>query len=545
MNNPFLNTIRCTVSTLSPVHIGCGEDYYPTNYVIDNGLLHHFSEEGLLATLTLQEKNALAKIADEQGDSGIKKLQQFIHSKKDKLQLHATHSVPLSEQLEKFYKTRIGQTSQREGKGKEVNNQLNIARHAFNPYHQTPYFAGSTIKGAIRTALLNALNEGDPLPIRLGSNRDAPKGESEKLQKRLLDYQAITDNPQKGIKGDPLRLLKIGDAAYHHADNLNATEIRFAVNRKNKVSKFEAKGPSQLLECLSANRSRSLTFDLSFLADKNSHYRWSLRDICNACNEFFLPQLENELAMLRQLNYANPAWANGLEKLLANELGDAFRNQQAFLLRIGQHGGAESNTLDGVRHIKIMQGKGNSPKFLDKPTTIWLASNHKDQRHDLLPFGWVIIEIDDFTLDKTHAFLTAQAAPDYARQATLKALAKQRAEFLAQEQIKQAIKAQQAAEAAEQQRLKDQAEADKAAQLAEMTEAQRLIFELRQEYEKANPKNQPISGTLNPKLTALINQAADWSSQDKQALLALGAEINKTLWVNNKNVKNRLSTLQG
>ncbi|MDP2903133.1 MAG: type III-A CRISPR-associated RAMP protein Csm5, partial [Methylovulum sp.] len=279
---PFMQSTRCTISTLSPVHIGCGEDYYPTNYVIDGGLLHHFSEEGLLAALTLPEKHGLAKIAEEPGDNGIKKLQEFIYGKRDSLQRYATHSVPLSEQLETFYKSRIGKTSQREGNGRTVNNQLNIARHAFNPYNQTPYFAGSSIKGAIRTALLNALNEGDPLPIRLDVNRDAPRGEGDKLQKRVLGYQAISDNPEKGIKGDPLRLLKIGDATYSHADHLNAAEIRFAVNRKNKPSKFEAKGPSQFLECLPANRSRSLGFDLTFLADKNSQYRWTLRDICKS-----------------------------------------------------------------------------------------------------------------------------------------------------------------------------------------------------------------------------------------------------------------------
>jgi CRISPR-associated protein Csm5 len=323
---------------------------------------------------------------------------------------------------------------------------------------------------------------------------------------------------------------------------LNSAEIRFAVNRKNKESKFEAKGLNQLLECLPAHRSRALTFDVNFLADAKLAYRWTERDIIKSCNDFFLPQLENELEMLRRLNYANAEWVNGLEKLLVNELGDAFKNQQAFLLRIGQHGGAESNTLDGVRHIKIMQGKGNPPKYSDKPTTIWLAANHKDQ-HDLLPFGWVIVEIDDFVLDKTHAFLTAQAAPDYARLATLQALAKQRAEFLAQEQQKQALKAQQAAEAAEQEQREQQAQAEKAAQLASLSEAQRLIAELRQEYEKANPKTQPISGTLNPKLTAAINQTADWSNEDKQALFALGTEINKTLWDTNKKVKERLKLL--
>ena len=71
MNNHFLNTTRCTVSTLSPVHIGCGEDYYPTNYVIDNGLLHHFSEEGLLSALNPSELEQLVGISENQNDRGI------------------------------------------------------------------------------------------------------------------------------------------------------------------------------------------------------------------------------------------------------------------------------------------------------------------------------------------------------------------------------------------------------------------------------------------------------------------------------------------
>lgn len=455
--NSFLNTTRCTISTLSPVHIGCGEDYYPTNYVIDEGLLHHFSEEGLLSALTLPEKNGLAKIAEEQGDNGIKKLQEFIYGKKDKLQFQATHSVPLSKELEGFYKTRIGQTSQRESGGRTVNNQLQIARHAFNPYNQTPYFAGSSIKGAIRTALLNAINEGDKLPMRVDSSRDVPRGAGNELQTRLLGYKAIPE--------DPLRLLKISDANYSHADNLHSGEIRFAVNRKNKVSRFEAKGLNQLLECLPAHRSRALGFDLTFLANQNQNFRWTLREICNACNEFFVPQLEKELEMLQQLNYCNPEWARGLEKLLANELAEAFRNQQAFLLRIGQHGGAESNTLDGVRHIKIMQGKGNAPKYADKTTTVWLAANHKDQQHDLLPFGWVLVEIGDFKLEKTPDFLKTHAAKDYELLEKLQNLAAERAKVLAEEQRKRELKAQQEAEALEKQRLEQAAQQRKEQEL--------------------------------------------------------------------------------
>ena len=125
---------------------------------------------------------------------------------------------------------------QRENNGRNVNNQLNIARHAFNPYNQTPYFAGSSIKGAIRTALLNNNNnERLPFPV----NEKTP---SNKLQQHLFGHTSI--------QSDPLRLLKISDATYSHVDNLHSAEIRFAVNRKNKPSKFEAKGLNQLLECL-------------------------------------------------------------------------------------------------------------------------------------------------------------------------------------------------------------------------------------------------------------------------------------------------------
>lgn len=535
MINAFLNTTHCTISTLSPVHIGCGEDYYPTNYVIDDGLLHHFTEEGLLSELTLPEKNNLAKITEEKGDSGIKKLQAFIHGKKDKLQLHATHSVPLSEALEKFYTSRIGQTSQREGNGYNINNQLNIARHSFNPYNQMPYFAGSSIKGSIRTALLNALNDGDPLPMRVDVNRDVPRGEGDKLQKRLLAYNAIPD--------DPLRLLKISDASYANADNLNAAEIRFAVNRKNKISKFEAKVLNQLLECLPAYRSRSLTFDMTFLADKNTHYRWTLCDICKACNEFFVPQLKRELDMLQQLNYTNALWVQGLEKLLGNELGEAFGNNQAFLLRIGQHGGAESNTLDGVRHIKITQGKGNAPKFLTKPTTIWLAGNHKDQQHDLLPFGWVLVEIDDVDLHQTHAFLKAQAAPDYVQHDKLQALATQRAEFLAKEQQKLELQAKQETEAIEQKRLKQAEDDAKKQQMAAMTEPQKAIYVLQQEYQAAKTQNPEPNGTLRQLLTQTINQAGAWTKSDKQVLWEIGNDL-CTFWGKPKKLKDQLKSLQ-
>ena len=40
--SPFLSNHRLHLTPLAPIHIGCGEDFEPTNYVIDDGLLYGF-----------------------------------------------------------------------------------------------------------------------------------------------------------------------------------------------------------------------------------------------------------------------------------------------------------------------------------------------------------------------------------------------------------------------------------------------------------------------------------------------------------------------
>lgn len=65
------------------------------------------------------------------------------------------------------------------------------------------------------------------------------------------------------------------------------------------------------------------------------------------------------------------------------------------MLRIGRHSGAEAVTIEGNRHIKIMRGKGQQPKYLDHTTTIWLASetSKPNTNNGLLPFGWAVMEV--------------------------------------------------------------------------------------------------------------------------------------------------------
>ena len=83
-----------------------------------------------------------------------------------------------------------------------------------------------------------------------------------------------------------------------------------------------------------------------------------------------------------------------MEQLLDNGLSKRLHDGDAFLLRVGRHSGAEALTLNGVRSIKIMQGRGEKPKWEKQPKTWWLAADDVSNKQGLLPFGWLLVEID-------------------------------------------------------------------------------------------------------------------------------------------------------
>ena len=81
-----------------------------------------------------------------------------------------------------------------------------------------------------------------------------------------------------------------------------------------------------------------------------------------------------------------------------------MQHGEVFLLRVGRHSGAESVTLNGVRdgHIKIKLDKDSVTKkqryaYESEARTLWLASNDKDQMQNLLPFGWLLVEVQMMT----------------------------------------------------------------------------------------------------------------------------------------------------
>lgn len=464
----FLNHYTLKYTPLSPIHIGADESYEPGNYVIDDeaGALYSFDSQAALAGLSDSDRQQLLAIVNgKPDDTMLTKVQSFFHNHREKLLAFAKPPVPTAGGIKSLYRKRIGQTAQHEGQGRRVINKLEIDRTFYNPADGLPLLPGSSIKGAIRTALLDDINDGKPLIDRKQTNQ--------KLQESLFEGKFHTD---------PMRLISLGDAGWQGKADKPACQVQFAVNRKRKPvikngkwlqSQAEASNLYQLLECVAPCHYQGFTGSLTLLDTQSvaqgnrklprPHLHWTAQDIAKACNDFYMGLFWKELNGMKERDYLQADWLRQIEQLMDKGLTQRLHNGEAFLLRVGRHSGAEALTLNGVRNIRIMQGRGEKPKWENQPKTWWLAADDISNRTNLLPFGWLLVEIDPKTPDSQLQNWLEQGNQDLIdwlqRQSAKQNALKQQAELRQQQEEAKKLAEQQRAEEirlqqeAEQQRL--------------------------------------------------------------------------------------------
>lgn len=537
--NTFLKTYRLALTPLSPIHIGCGEDFEPTNYVIDEDAVYGPVLYGFDPSRAVLNEIERKKLMTAANSSNWVDVSRFFRDNAALFKMHATFMVPVSAGVAKQYKDKLGAIANREQGGRNVVNKLELERAQYSGITLQPYIPGSSFKGAIRTAWLDELNgQLQPSDVQFSFKGEAKSTGA--MEKRLLkgDFQT-----------SPLRLLKIADLMpAPHFDP--ARRVLYAVNLKKKEIKrdgkeLQPKGIAARKECILHGQYRAFVAD-AVLPSLDPHTDTKntpapelrptdLRRIASQSNAYNQTRLQREISVLDGRGMLNPTWKQSLEKLLAGDLGIKLRNGDAFLIRLGRYGGADSKTLsgEGVAHIKIMGARVDGKQqftFESTTKTVWLAAeNEHDQKH-LLPFGWAVVEIDpkDGDLPQLKAWCEAQSQgrPD---------MAKLRQQFAAEKQAALMQKAEQAALAT--QRLEEKAAEEIAAlqrvhALASMTPQAQLIETLRQDCEDwdgkiagGNFRKQAYSagsqGPLYQEAAKLVKQAiedANWSAADKKTL---------------------------
>lgn len=465
--SPFLTTHRLHLTPLSPLHIGCGEDFEPTNYVIDDGLLYGFDPSR--AALNDLQRKQLTDVARRGSLAGI---QRFFRDHAAAFKPHAYVVMPVCAGVEEKYKETIGKAANIEASGKPVFNKQEIERHVYTGALQQPFIPGTSFKGALRTAWLDDLNAEQRPQENTSRSTTA-------MEKRLLggDFQT-----------SPLRLLKVADLMPTREPE---REVLFAVNRKKREvlgrdgQPLQPKGIAARKDCVLHGQYRLFVADVTLPAllqhvgasdnkgkpatpqaqQLNAHGAVDMRKLARQSNAYHLQRLRRELAVLDGRGLVHPTWKNSINLLLLAQgtLGKKLSTGDAFLVRIGRYGSADSKTLtgEGVASIKIMGGKGQPPTFESTTKTVWLAAQTEGDQKHLIPFGWAVVEIDpQGDCPELQAWCQQQAQGRPSMAAMRAQLAQQRTQAEAEKtRLHAQAQAKAAAQEAERQALEQRAQA--------------------------------------------------------------------------------------
>ena len=397
--NTFLKTYRLALTPLSPIHIGCGEDFEPTNYVIDEGVLYGFDPSR--AELDVRQRENLSKVSE---GTDYLAIQRFFKSNPKPFRLKADVSIPVCAGIKIEY-AGLGQAAKVEKGGKRVINQFFIERHEYTGADRLPYVPGSSFKGAVRTAILDAENKGKK-PIAQDHDGRG-KLHLEWMEKRLLGGGEFLTSPLRLLKVSDMMPIKSIQRKILYAVNLKKAPI---TDRQGNLR--QSGGVTARKECIHPAQYRALSADVTLPllgaehVNPNMTPRPALRptdllSVGKMVNDYHLPRLEKELESLNR--FVNPDWSESITKLIGLELKEKLQSGAVFLVRLGRYGGAESKTLSGqgVAQIKIMEGKDENNRqrssLLSETKTVWLAAEHDQAQAHSLPFGWALVEVNPET----------------------------------------------------------------------------------------------------------------------------------------------------
>ncbi|MCB1934069.1 MAG: type III-A CRISPR-associated RAMP protein Csm5 [Candidatus Accumulibacter sp.] len=377
---------KLAIATLSPVHIGCGEVYEPSGFVIHEDLLHVLEPADLSLALSDAEHKRLAALAEQPEPVGA--IQRFFRDSAARFADLARQQVVVADALAREYAEKVGRPTQRDPSGQATYNSFQLARTAFRPVDGTAYLPGSSLKGSIRTAWLNHLNADVPLT---SAEKADKRRASQSLEQRLLKYAAGK------FENDPFRKLALADAHPEDESTPPPTRVLYAISKKKRPPRADERSSPELkvfLETIPEALPTAFLGEMRFAP--GATILWDA--LCDACNGFYRPQLEAELDHPVLGPLLDHKWRPMISDLLAEELGDLIKARQGLLLRVGRHSGAESVTIGGVRSIRILGPRVDGKQQFDfraSSTEKRYASLTRAGDCGLLPFGWLWVDACD------------------------------------------------------------------------------------------------------------------------------------------------------
>jgi CRISPR-associated protein Csm5 len=349
-----LKIFKVRYHIITPVHIGTGEDLSPFEYVIKDGFLHRIEPDELIADLPENQLQKFYSFIEGNNLIGLRNIvmENFDESRYSKYRIRVTQNI------EEKYRQNI----------KRVENQLLISPFLRTASNLQPYIPGSSIKGAIRTAIIDKILRGkkhkpnlkdkfweeEVLEAVIQVRRKAAwktgrQGKFEKGFEEKMEFR-----PE--IRRDPFRSIKVSDVSV--SDEFIGVGEVFNVRVNEKRGRLEKIGIQMFKEVLygEINLNKKVEFEGEIRIDeilnkmdyagREFRGRWipmelTKDDIISACNEFYIGEFERERKFFE----------------LAIEMHDIIDRIRAFfklgkdefILRIGRFSGITAITINKYR----------------------------------------------------------------------------------------------------------------------------------------------------------------------------------------------------
>lgn len=477
----FMQTLKVYLTPLSPIHIGCGEDFEPTNYVIKDNKLYSFEASKL--GLSEPQRTRLMRILKEVDSNSLQDVQIFF-SESDVIELAIENSyltTSVSTEIANEWKNKLGKTAQIKGNGQKEFNALEIERNSYIPYSYFPYIPGSSVKGAIITAVLDNKNHQDENTYTTPNykNKSNYNLEASKLNASLVKfYIGDIDSIDKSNEKIFSQRLKFSDFIPLSKDQ-ELSRVMYALNIKKRMGKNKKilTGVKVRRECIQPMKYKAFYSSLTIL-NENHKDKIEINQLIKILNEYNFPILEKEYQILLDNKVCNNV--NYIENMKV-----LLESGNLALIRLGRSGSeAKMYSNHELRGILVNNEQAK------ESNTLWIASDSTDESSVMQPFGWAIIEFSDNEEDNTLLQKWCENGKISLRSYQKNLETEQKAK--------------------EEQQAKEQA-------LNALPKNHRKVIELKDKFNSSNEKQIDSSSALLKEVKSLIeSEAINWSKEDKQ-----------------------------
>lgn len=379
-----MTVYRFTATPLTPIHIGTGDTLAPEDYLLRDDQLIRFNRSAVVRDMTPELRQRLETLLDNaRSFEQLAQAQEIIRGACDP-ERHTLGRIGISAESRNALQTLVkGDNAGAVGRNREV--------HPFirNDITGRPYIPGSSLKGAIRTALVNHYTQQHLTGIGQAVARADVRHKAQTLETEALNFEF------RHLQSEPMRLFKVADAGlpdgctridralqYQRGKGFNDIQMHFErllsrADGENIGFEVELELDNLTLADPRVRRliGRAITFD----------------DIRKACNSFYTGRLLAEHQRFftddstPELRYG----AQGVVKLPPGKILIAKSlRESGMLLRIGRFSHFESLSVDELRQGFNIQKK----QSIDEGGTRTLCRSARIGEAVPLSFGWLLLQ---------------------------------------------------------------------------------------------------------------------------------------------------------